>query len=180
VSGGKLGFPRLLVLAICGISILMIPSFARQSQDSSKGPEPTTAQWELFFPDGDGKSYVTALCQTCHSLKNVVLQRQDASGWRGILSQMNSNGASLEQEDIDIMVPYLAKNFGPDQASIDIPMDLNTAKPEQIARLPLITAADAGKIVSAREKSPLKSVADLKKILPEEKIEKIRPFISLD
>jgi cytochrome c553 len=147
-------------------------------QESAAG-EPSASEWELLLPDSEGKSYVTGLCETCHSVKIIVLQRLDEPAWRGVLGRMNASGANLEEDDIAALAKYLTENFGLKQAALEIPMDLNKAPAEQIARLPQITKDEAAQIVSARTKEPFKQASDLKKILASEKIERILPFISL-
>jgi hypothetical protein len=179
---------RLIALPVLLLFMLRLPLvlFARQAEQSqenrkqdSAAKEPSATEWELLLPDSEGKSYVTGLCETCHSVKNIVLQRLDEPAWRGVLGRMNASGANLEEDDIAVLAKYLAENFGLQQPALEIPMDLNKVSAEQIARLPQINKDEAAKIVSARAKEPFKQASDLKKILPSEKIENILPFISL-
>lgn len=181
----KLGLIALPVLLLLTLQ-LPAPLFAGQAEQSrengkpdSAAKEPSASEWELLLPDSDGKSYVTGLCETCHSVKIIVLQRLDEPAWRGVLGRMNASGANLEEDDIAVLAKYLAENCGLQQPALEIPMDLNKASAEQIARLPQITKDEATKIVSARAKEPFKHASDLKNILASEKIEKILPFISL-
>ena len=179
---------NMIVLPVLLLLMLRFPTAlpARQAEKSrengkqeSSAKEPSASEWELLLPDTDGKSYVTGLCETCHSVKIIALQRLDEPAWRGVLGRMNASGANLEEDDIAVLAKYLSENFGLRQPTLEIPMDLNKASAEQIARLPQITKEEASKIVSARAKEPFKQASDLKKILAGEKIEKILPFISL-
>ena len=152
-------------------------SSAGTSEKSDEGP--SAADWEVFLPEGDGKSYVTSLCQSCHPLKNVVLQRKDEAGWRGTLGTMSANGASLFPDDTEILAKYLAGNFGPNQTEIAIPLHLNKASAEELLRFAVLTKDDVGKLVSARSKTPLKSLEDLKKILSADQAAKLKPFVTI-
>ena len=151
---------------------------ARQNEEKQR-PEPSKSDWELLFPEGegDGKSYVITLCQQCHPLDRVVLQRNDASGWRSVLLRMNIRGANLYEEDMDILIKYLADQFGPNQPPLEIPLDLNKATIEQLALFPPLTKDEATKILEARKKKVFKDLADLKEVLSDEKVAKIKPFI---
>ena len=179
---------RLIVLPVLLLFLLWFPmplaaGQAEPGKESGKqesgAKEPSASDWEMLLPDSEGKAYVTGLCETCHSVKNIVLQRLDEAAWRGVLGRMNASGANLEEEDVAVLAKYLAENFGLQQAALEIPMDLNKASAEQIARLPQITKDEAAKIVSARAKEPFQQASDLKKIIKNEKVEKILPFISL-
>ena len=150
---------------------------ARQGEEPAR--ESAKSEWELLFPEGEGKGYVLALCQQCHTLKYPVLQRHDESGWRGVIDSMSSRGAKFDEEDVAIMAKYLAENFGPNQPPLEIPLDLNKAGREQLALLPQLMKEEAAKILEARKRKAFKDLADLKQVLSDEKIAKIKPFVVL-
>ena len=147
--------------------------------EEKPGPEPSKTDWELLFPEGEGegKSYVITLCQPCHTLERVAIQRNDASGWRSVLLRMNIRGATLYEEDMAILIKYLAETFGPNQAPLEIPLDLNKATIEQLALFPQLTKDEATKILEARKRKAFKDLSDLKEVLSDEKVAKIKPFI---
>ena len=157
---------------------------AGTGQEANPGPPksdavegPGNSDWELLFPEGDGKSYVLAYCQTCHNLKPVAFQRRDEPAWRGLLGQMSAQGANLEGEDISIMAPYLAEHFGPEKPPLEVPLDLNRATAEQLVLLPDLTKEEMEKIVNVRKTKTFKNLTDLKEVISDEKIAHLKPFV---
>ena len=71
-----------------------------------------TAQ-DVQLPEGAGKKVLQDACTACHSLDGVVKLHLDKDGWEGLIASMISNGATIEQKDIPVLVDYLVKNFGP-------------------------------------------------------------------
>ena len=75
------------------------------------------------LPEGKGKDAVENTCADCHTLERIKTQHRDEEGWNSIIHEMIENGASINSDDIKVIVDYLAKNFGPvktkkvDQAS---------------------------------------------------------------
>jgi len=53
-------------------------------------------------------------CTACHTLDRVRPQRLTADQWRGNIAGMISEGIALTDSEIDLIVDYLAKNFGPE------------------------------------------------------------------
>ncbi len=139
--------------------------------------EPDTKDWESLFPEGEGKSYVLALCQPCHDLKSTALGRHDIKGWRSVVAGMNSRGASMEKDEVALVSEYLAGSFGADRPMLDLPLDLNQADEAHLALFPELTPQDVGKVIEARSRKPFRSLADLKGALSDEKIAHIRPFV---
>lgn len=164
-----------LLFPLAPVSSLHTAS-ARQEEEK-QGQGPAKEEWESLFPEGEGKSYVLAICQQCHTLKYVALRREDESGWQSLLRLMSSRGASLYEEDITIMSEYLAEKFGPNQPLLEIPFDLNKVSMEQLALFPQLTKEEATKILEVGKKKGFKNIADLKQVLSDEKIGKIKPFI---
>lgn len=65
------------------------------------------------LPEGKGKDAVESTCTDCHSLQRVKTQHLDEEGWTSIVREMIENGASINPDDVKVIVSYLAKNFGP-------------------------------------------------------------------
>ena len=63
------------------------------------------------LPEGNGKRLVQEVCSGCHGLDVVVSQHTDKAGWQSIIDYMIQRGASAKDDEIAIMVEYLAKNF---------------------------------------------------------------------
>lgn len=69
------------------------------------------------LPPGKGKAIVAKSCVNCHALKVVTSKRATKEQWSALVDQMVSRGADLTDDEIDIVVSYLAKNFGPKAGS---------------------------------------------------------------
>ena len=65
------------------------------------------------LPEGTEKEIVAAVCTECHSLERITTSRRSLQEWRGVVKNMVSNGAALKDEEAELVVQYLAKNFGP-------------------------------------------------------------------
>ena len=55
-------------------------------------------------------------CTACHTLDRVRVQHLSGNEWRGVIAGMLSEGVPLTDDEISILVDYLAENFGPDQS----------------------------------------------------------------
>ena len=71
------------------------------------------AGWaQSSLPDGPGREAVETLCSPCHVLDQVTSLHRTREGWRSSVESMVGYGASLTAEEIDVVVQYLATNFG--------------------------------------------------------------------
>jgi cytochrome c5 len=68
------------------------------------------------LPDGKGKDLLQQICTDCHGLDVITAQRATKDGWASIVDSMVSRGANGTKEQLDTIVDYLAKNFGPDDS----------------------------------------------------------------
>ena len=53
-------------------------------------------------------------CTACHNLERVKTQRLTEEEWRQVTAGMISEGIALSDDEITLVVEYLAKNFGPE------------------------------------------------------------------
>lgn len=72
------------------------------------------AGWsQTSLPEGKGKDIVEATCSACHGLNYITDSRKSKEDWRFIVRDMVDRGALLADEEIGIVVEYLAEHFGP-------------------------------------------------------------------
>lgn len=64
------------------------------------------------LPAGKGKKVVQKICNDCHGPENYVNLRLDKDGWEKVVSDMIQNGATGTDQEFDIVVAYLTRNFG--------------------------------------------------------------------
>lgn len=81
-------------------------------------PMPGTQFKQL--PNGTGKPEVEAACYTCHSADLLVQQRLTEKQWIASVDKMIRWGAPVPPEKKDVVVSYLARNFGPGNRSVPI------------------------------------------------------------
>jgi mono/diheme cytochrome c family protein len=65
------------------------------------------------MPEGEGKAIVQKQCAVCHAITVVTAKRASHSEWEQVVNQMVSRGADLSDDDIDTVLEYLTKNYGP-------------------------------------------------------------------
>src|SRR5258708_36325091 len=74
------------------------------------------AQW----PEGPGKDLTLQLCGNCHDAAIVQAHRQSRDEWIATIQKMMAVGAEGTQEQFTAVLEYLAKNFGPAAAHINV------------------------------------------------------------
>ena len=65
------------------------------------------------MPDGAGKEIVQKQCAVCHGLTVVTAKHASRKEWEQVVNQMVSRGADLTDDEIDTVLEYLTKNYGP-------------------------------------------------------------------
>lgn len=120
------------------------PSQAAPSAAASPAASSGTAASQLKIvelPEGDGKPIATEYCQDCHRLTNLTRAHKSPDDWVETVQTMMDRGARLPQEDVDILVKYLAKNFPP---KTDVPApDAQAAPALTTVPAPSVAAAPA-------------------------------------
>ena len=112
------------------------------------------------LPEGKGKDAVESTCTDCHSLQRIKDQRLNEEGWDNIVREMIENGASINPDDVKVIVDYLAKNFGPDKK-----VNINKAPASEIASVLQLTPAEADAIVQYRTRNgQFKTLSELQKV----------------
>jgi cytochrome c5 len=93
------------------------PAAATASDAPAAGtPAPAKAA-VVVLPDGDGKAIATENCQACHKLTNLTKAHKSLDDWKDTVQTMIDRGANVQPDQVDTLVQYLAKNFGPKDAS---------------------------------------------------------------
>jgi cytochrome c5 len=87
------------------------------SSEAAAPSAPAPAKTVVELPDGDGKAIATENCQGCHKLTNLTKAHKNLDDWKDTVQLMVDRGANVPPEKMDVLVQYLAKNFGPKDAS---------------------------------------------------------------
>jgi competence protein ComEA len=131
------------------------------------------------LPDGPGKQLVEKICSSCHGLETAVADGYSEASWRKLVNTMISRGAEGTDEEFDLVVKYLAKNFPEGGAKVSV----NKAAAKDLATALSLSDKDAGAIVSYRqEHGNFKDLSDLKKVpgVDAQKIDAAKDKISFD
>jgi mono/diheme cytochrome c family protein len=67
----------------------------------------------ISLPPGPGRDLVAVACTQCHGLKLIVALRDGPVGWKEFVNDMILRGAQLDPREADMVIRYLASNFGP-------------------------------------------------------------------
>jgi len=69
------------------------------------------------LPDGAGKDLVVKVCTVCHDSARIVSKKWTKAEWNETVDKMAMRGAMASDDEFEIIVTYLAKNFGKDETS---------------------------------------------------------------
>jgi competence protein ComEA len=122
------------------------------------------------LPEGEAKPVVVRMCGKCHGLEWVTRARMTKERWDDVVDDMVSRGAQGTDDDVGLIVEYLAKNFGKDRPRDPPPETLpkilvNQAGAKELASALELPAEEAEAIVRYREKNGrFKEWEDLKKV----------------
>lgn len=119
--------------------------------------------WTELLPPGDGHGAVVASCTGCHSLKVVVNARRSTADWAATVDDMIQRGAPVFPDEIAPMMAFLSQSFG---TTVPALVNVNTARREDLEKLPGMTPELAGRIVEARARvGQLRNPEDLRRAL---------------
>jgi competence protein ComEA len=109
------------------------------------------------LPPGRGKAIVQRNCSHCHALKVVTSKRATKDQWSALVDQMVSRGADLNDDEIDIVVEYLAKNFAAKASasgsnSAEQMVNVNQATAAELTAVLNLSSEQSQAIVAYRDK----------------------------
>ena len=112
------------------------------------------------LPEGKGRATMIRLCSNCHGPQIVLGKPNSEDGWGAIVADMVQRGAPGTEDELYEVVQYLTKYIKAGPVMINI----NKASGKQLETGLKITPKEAEAIIQAREKSPFKTVEDVKKV----------------
>jgi len=65
------------------------------------------------LPPGEGRDLMIITCSQCHDPERAATQRRDLAGFQDLMVEMQGNGLTAQQGDLDTIAQYLAKSFPP-------------------------------------------------------------------
>lgn len=134
------------------------------------------------MPAGPGKAIVQEKCVVCHALTVVTSKHSSRKEWDQVVNQMVSRGADLTDEEIDTVIEYLSKNYGPlDQTTA--PVNVNKASADDLESSLGLAKPEAEAIVKYREqKGNFKTWQDVAAVpgVPSAKIEGLQKRLTFE
>ena len=117
---------------------------------------------QVQLPDGPGKEQTIRVCKDCHELERVVAPRLNRDGWKGTIDKMITLGAQGSDEDFDVILDYLAKNYPADELP---KINVNKATAIELESALSLKRSESAAVIEYRAKhGPFKSIDDLKKV----------------
>jgi hypothetical protein len=173
--------PARVLLSVLLLIFLANPLVFQLAGQRSGMPGADQPDWALLLPEGEGKSQVQNFCVGCHDLKIILSQRNDSYRWRSTLDRMISEGAPIyRRQEIEIVTKYLTEHFGPTVPLVRFPLNVNTATPEQLLRLPQMSEKEVREIIQLRERAGgFRDMMDIEEVVGQEKFDLVRYFIAL-
>lgn len=69
------------------------------------------------FPDGPGKETFLKVCTQCHEADPIASLRYSRDEWKDLVYDMKGKGADASDDECNVIVEYLFKNFGKKEES---------------------------------------------------------------
>jgi virginiamycin B lyase len=70
-----------------------------------------SAYSQTNLPEGAGREIVQNTCGGCHELTRVLRSGYSAQDWQTVVHMMKNVGAQVPDDELPILVKYLADNF---------------------------------------------------------------------
>lgn len=126
------------------------------------------------LPDGPGRDTTQRVCGQCHGAEVVLGQGHTREEWGEKVSEMVTFGATGTDEEFNVVVDYLSKNFPPK-------VNVNKASSKDLQTGLDFSAKEAEALIQYRERNGnYKSLDDLKKVpgLDSKKLDAIKERLS--
>jgi Helix-hairpin-helix motif len=147
--------PSLLRFSTLTVAVTMLaPTLLARAM-----PQQATASTDAArarFPAGPGREALFKVCNDCHGPESVLGHLQTKDEWRKTLDEMAANGAQGTDEEWASILAYLNQHYSL--------IAVNTASAADLASMLDVTDSVAQAIVKQRAATPLKTIADLKRI----------------
>jgi cytochrome c5 len=91
----------------------MIDKGAKVSPEDAPFLTEYLARFHAPLPDGEGRAIVLNICTICHDLERVRTHGGTVEDWFDLINAMIGEGAPLTDDQIPVVLKYLAQNFPP-------------------------------------------------------------------
>jgi competence protein ComEA len=151
-------------LACSLVAFSMTPAASASAQPTDPSAQSPYVQ---TLPDGPGKAATLRLCNVCHDIEEVSVERLSKKGWEQKIDEMFRAGAKGTDEDVALALAYLAATF-------PARLNINKAITMDFQRYLTLSEGDGDRIVAyRRQHGPFKKWQDLERV-PGIDLKKIR------
>lgn len=98
------GWVFVQICTLVGVSTMVV--------GGSGGVLSAQAQAGAELPEGEAKPVVARSCTGCHGLDLITSVKLPKETWREIVLEMRYRGADLTEEEVPLVIDYLAQHFG--------------------------------------------------------------------
>ena len=92
-----------------------------------------------------GKETVILVCTGCHTFGNFTRFRKTPDAWADTVSDMQTRGAEASDKEIDQLIAYLGKNYGPTSK-----VNVNIAPVEELKSMLDLSTPQAQSVIDYR------------------------------
>lgn len=115
------------------------------------------------LPAGRGRAQLQRVCGMCHGIEVVTKMRAGKEQWSEIVDDMVSKGATGTSDDFELVVQYLASNFGPVTGD---KVEINKTSADQLVAALGMSQAEASAIIRYRtEHGAFREWSELSKVV---------------
>jgi competence protein ComEA len=120
------------------------------------------------LPAGKGRAEFERICGMCHRIEIATKLKQSADQWSATVDDMVNQGAEGTDDEFELIVNYLATNFGNAKSGRDSAgkkINVNAATARELTDVLGLSSSDAEAIVQYRkEKGAFKDWPELRKV----------------
>jgi mono/diheme cytochrome c family protein len=101
-----------LILALALVLLLsagLLLACGSETTDTPQAEEPETAPEEK----ADGEALLQERCTSCHGLDRTTSATKTREEWEKTVTRMVQKGAELNEQEMSILIDYLAETYGP-------------------------------------------------------------------
>jgi cytochrome c5 len=104
----KITYPLVLIIGLILLGIINAACTPKTEPSTPAQPAQTGVS-----PNTDGATLLSGRCTACHSLERVESKHKTQDEWKKTISRMVEKGAVLDPKEVDVLVEYLTKTYGP-------------------------------------------------------------------
>ena len=93
----------------CLAALAMMGAISGARAADASGIAPAADPW----PPGEGSEIARRVCHDCHDPIVITASRLTAAQWSARVDAMLAKGAKVDDDEIDVLIDYLATHFGP-------------------------------------------------------------------